>query len=278
MDNFKHNKKRNTAFVYEALTRELTKAIVKKDSNRKEIVFSILREHFKSGTVLRQELDLYKTVLATGIDKDTATQYLSEAKLRHTNIDKQQLFNEQTKLINKINMALAPTFFDTFVPNYKNLATVYQIFHNSTNIKEKIILEQKVIGLMTEQETAKKEMQSVDALVVKTFLKKYNEKYATALLEEQKMLMNQYVMSFAGDGLSFKIYLNEEIARLKDTMTECMNLEEVKSDEFMLNKSKEVMMFLESFRSHKLEEMMTTKNIESLMQIQNFVREAQKND
>jgi hypothetical protein len=175
-------------------------------------------------------------------------------------------------------MALAPTFFDTFVPNYKNLATVYQIFHNSTNIKEKIILEQKVIGLMTEQETAKKEMQSVDALVVKTFLKKYNEKYATALLEEQKMLMNQYVMSFAGDGLSFKIYLNEEIARLKDTMTECMNLEEVKSDEFMLNKSKEVMLFLESFRSHKLEEMMTTKNIESLMQIQNFVKEAQKND
>jgi len=278
MDNFKHNKKRNTAFVYEALTRELTKAIVKKDSNRKEIVFSILREHFKNGTVLRQELDLYKTVLATGIDKDTATQYLSEAKLRHTGIDKQQLFNEQTKLINKINMALAPTFFDTFVPNYKNLATVYQIFHNSTNIKEKIILEQKVIVLMTEQETAKKEMQSVDALVVKTFLKKYNEKYATALLEEQKMLMNQYVMSFAGDGLSFKIYLNEEIARLKDTMTECMNLEEVKSDEFMLNKSKEVMLFLESFRSHKLEEMMTTKNIESLMQIQNFVKEAQKND
>jgi hypothetical protein len=85
-------------------------------------------------------------------------------------------------------------------------------------------------------------------------------------------------MSFAGDGLSFKIYLNEEIARLKDTMTECMNLEEVKSDEFMLNKSKEVMLFLESFRSHKLEEMMTTKNIESLMQIQNFVKEAQKND
>ena len=38
----KHNKKRNTAFVYEALVRELTKAVIKKDNNKKKKVVAII--------------------------------------------------------------------------------------------------------------------------------------------------------------------------------------------------------------------------------------------
>ena len=37
----KHNKKRNTAFVYEALIREATVAIVKQDNERKNKVFGV---------------------------------------------------------------------------------------------------------------------------------------------------------------------------------------------------------------------------------------------
>ena len=39
----KHNKKRNTAFVFEALTREATVAIIKGDQERKEKVVSLLK-------------------------------------------------------------------------------------------------------------------------------------------------------------------------------------------------------------------------------------------
>ena len=42
----KHNKKRNTAFLFESLTKELTKAIVAKDEKRKALVLSIIKEHF----------------------------------------------------------------------------------------------------------------------------------------------------------------------------------------------------------------------------------------
>ena len=38
----KHNKKRNTAFLYEALVREMTKAVVSKDKGRKDKVVDIL--------------------------------------------------------------------------------------------------------------------------------------------------------------------------------------------------------------------------------------------
>ena len=34
----KHNKKRNTAFLYEALVKELTKTVVEKDNNKKNIM------------------------------------------------------------------------------------------------------------------------------------------------------------------------------------------------------------------------------------------------
>ena len=38
----KHNKKGNTAFLYEALVRELTKASIKKDENKKNVILSML--------------------------------------------------------------------------------------------------------------------------------------------------------------------------------------------------------------------------------------------
>jgi hypothetical protein len=278
MDNFKHNKKRNVAFVYEALTRELTKAIVKKDSERKEAVFSILREHFKTGSLLRQELDLYKILLSNSVEKEAAAKYVSEAKARFATLDKAQLFNEQTKLINKINSTLSHTLFETFIPNYKQLASIYQIFNNNTGIKEKIVLEQKIIEDMAVIPEQKKDMQNIDTLVIKSFLRKFNEKYNGTLLEEQKSLVNSFVLSFSNNGLDFKIYLNEEISRLKDCLADASKLEEVKNDKFMSDKMTEVQDFLSSFRSKKLEEMLTTKNIEAIMQIQRFVHEANKND
>ena len=55
----KHNKKRNTAFIYETLTRELTKAIVDKNAERKSTVLSIIKEGFSGESVLISELELY---------------------------------------------------------------------------------------------------------------------------------------------------------------------------------------------------------------------------
>ena len=45
----KHNKKRNTAFVYEALVRELTQSVVKNNKNKQNKIVSIIKEHFSQG-------------------------------------------------------------------------------------------------------------------------------------------------------------------------------------------------------------------------------------
>ena len=48
----RHNKKRNTAFVYESLIKEITLAILKEDVDRKTKAIDILRKHFAPETSL----------------------------------------------------------------------------------------------------------------------------------------------------------------------------------------------------------------------------------
>ena len=59
----KHNKKRNTAFLYECLIKELTKAIVRNDTKTKNNLINVIKENFKAGTILKKELDIYKSLL-----------------------------------------------------------------------------------------------------------------------------------------------------------------------------------------------------------------------
>ena len=58
----KHNKKRNTAFVFETLVKEITAAIIKNDHERKDKAVSIVKKHFKPGSALRQHLNCYKSL------------------------------------------------------------------------------------------------------------------------------------------------------------------------------------------------------------------------
>ena len=53
MAKLKHNKKRNTAFLYEALVREATKSILEQDQVKKAIIINIMREHFSAVFDLR---------------------------------------------------------------------------------------------------------------------------------------------------------------------------------------------------------------------------------
>ena len=53
----KHNKKRNTAFIYEALVREIVKQSVAKNNEKRNIAIQIMKEVFAPKTELRRELD-----------------------------------------------------------------------------------------------------------------------------------------------------------------------------------------------------------------------------
>ncbi len=214
----KHNKKRNTAFLYECLIRELTKAIIKEDKQKVIKAKSLLREFFTKGNILAKELDLYKSLLESkDLNQDFSRRLMVETKKDFDELDRKEIFNEQTFLINKINKALGNHSFSNFVPNYKDIATIGLYFQNSSlGAKKRIMLEDKVVNYLTRLDENQTDLKPVDQLEFKMFVKRFNDTYQHSLLKEQKDLLSNYIVSFSDNGLGLKSYLNDEIGRLKE--------------------------------------------------------------
>tara|TARA_B100000287_G_scaffold280041_1_gene263909 strand:+ start:343 stop:1173 length:831 start_codon:yes stop_codon:yes gene_type:complete len=265
----RHNKKRNTAFVYEALIREGTSAILQKDEARCNKVVAIIKKHFREGSILKKDLDCYKSLCENqNLSKLDSARIIQEAKTQKRLIDPSGLFVAQTDLIHDINKEVRPSVFNNYVPNYKSLANIYQMFSDSTNPKDAVLLENLVIENMTKEMTLVEETK-VDNLVINTFVEKFNKKYDQELLEEQKTLLNLYIQSFVDNSLEFKAFLNEEISRLKQQLQKAKTQEYISNDEDMLEKANQVLLKLESFKKTELNDNMLL----TVLKVQSLVKE-----
>ena len=265
----KHNKKRNTAFVFEALAREATVAIIKGDIERKAKVVSIVRKHFTSDSLLKKDLECYRSLYENQNLDETTSKKIVEAVLAAKRlIDPDGLFRQQTEVIKDINKELSPQTFNNFVPNYKSLATIAKMF-NTNSPKQKVMLEAKILegmvgGINTEV------LEPMDSLTFRTFTKKFNQKNRDDLLQEQKELLNRYISSFSNEELELKIYLNRELGRLKESLEKATEVEEVAADEEMLNKTKLVKERLENLSS---ETTLTEATLFTILKTQELVKE-----
>lgn len=269
----KHNKKRNTAFIYETLTRELTRAIVEKDTERKTEILTIIKEHFAGDSVLDRELTLYRALLETRSIKDTvAERMLQETKYSYSKIDSSEIFDAQSRIIAAINKNLGQEVWSNFVPNFKSLASVNAIFNEKTPVKSRVLFEQAIVDTMSTPvplaETNK--LETLDNLTYNSFIKKFNNKY-TNLLKEQKELLNQYIVSFADDGFEMRVYLNEEIGRLKASIAE---MKEGTPEPLIQNKLDKVAEYLEEFRKREFEDI----DLNKILKTQELVMEISPND
>ena len=272
----KHNKKRNTAFVYEALIRELTKSVVKNNKYKQNKIVSIMKEHFAQGTELSKELDVYKSIYeTTDLEKTVAEKVITEAKNKYSSLNKGTIFKEQSALINKINKTLSKSIFNNFVPNYKNIATVYSIFQDALPIKDRVLLEENILEQMSASaEIPQQDQQPIDNIVYSTFVNKFNEEYSGKLNENQKNLLTRYISSFSDNGLEMKIYLNEEIGKLKEGLQRCKEDVDVASDKTLKEKIDKVYSILEDYKGKEID----TDLIELVLKTQDLVQEINKND
>jgi hypothetical protein len=269
----KHNKKRNTAFLYESLVKELTKAVVKKDIERKNVLVSMIKEHFSKGTILNQELELYKALNeTTSMDVYTAERLLSEAKKQFSELNREEVFESQSMLIEKINKDIGKDFFSNFVPNYKTLASIAQIFSDSSTAKEKVLLERSIIGRLAAKPNLGapvEEMKPIDKLVFKKIIENFNEKYNGKLLNEQQELLNHYILSFDNADLEFKVYLNEELSRVKESLNTLEENANIQNDKDLVTKLQEVKDTVGKFQTRKID----SKMIEKIMTVQSLIAE-----
>jgi len=269
----KHNKKRNTAFLYEALVKELTKAIVNKDIQKKNALVSMLKENFSTGKILQKELELIKTLSETKkVDMFTAERLLSESVSRYSKLDADEIFEAQSRLIENINKNFGKEVYSNFVPNYKHLATIWQLFTQSTSVKEKVLLEKALVFSMTakgKEPVKAKQMPHVDKLVFKTVIENFNKSYDGELLSEQKELLNNYIVSFGANEVEFKVYLNEELGRLKNEVSLLREKEVMLENKDLANKLEDVRATLNKFQTKKINPAM----LEKVMQVQKLVKE-----
>lgn len=274
MGKTKHNKKRNTAFLYEALVREMTKAVVSQNKERKNNIVDILKESFSSNKVLGRELKLYQAILeSTDLDDVTAEKLLYKIREAYSELDEQEIYDAQSAVINRINKEIGSDVYNNFVPNYKSIATVSQLFgadSTAVGIKRGVILEQQVLKTLTANtvEESKTEMKPIDNIVFKTFTSKFNETYGDDLLSEQKELLNRYILSFSSD-IDMKIYLNEELGRLHGALQQALATDEIKSDSSMTESTNSVINMIEEFRDTPVDKSL----VEKVLKIQNLVHE-----
>ena len=160
--------------------------------------------------------------------------------------------------------------YGNFVPNYKRLATLAQMFSENTPIQEKVLLEQKIVTQITAKQE-EKEMVPIGNLVYKTFVEKFNEQYEGKLHEEQQGILTRYIYSMSDNGVSLKAYLNEEIERLRKIIKKSLRLEEVKEDAGMVESTNKVLGVLDNFKEIQINEASLSK----ILKIQELAREVQ---
>ena len=132
---------------------------------------------------------------------------------------------------------------------YRNLKKVIENLTDAeellTDPEMKEMAQQEIQELKSEKEI----MEHIDSIAYKTFTNKFNKSYAGKLHEEQKKVVSRYIFSVSDNGVSLKTYLNEEIERLRQRVENSLKLKEVSSDEQMIEKTNQVLQFLDSLKS-----------------------------
>jgi len=268
----KHNKKRNTAFLYEVLIQDITRSVVGADLKRKQKGIDICKEFFNRNSLLSQERRIFSSLQdMEKVEAPLADKIVAEAKKEYGALNKRDIFNEQTRLIRRINKDLTPTVFSHFVSHYKNLATIAQILNQELPVKERVLLENRFVKQATNDTAHLDEsMKPTDKLVYSTFVKNYNKKYEDSLLEEQKEVITRHAIAFSDNGLALKRFLNEELRRLKQKLNESAQQHLLKNNPSLAERTTEVIKILESFKT------MPTFDGDSIIQIleiQSLVKE-----
>jgi hypothetical protein len=206
------------------------------------------------------------------LPKDVAQRFLFETRKDFHDLDRKNIFNQQTILIKTINETISPSVFANFISNYKNIASIGTFFDSKLKAKSRLIVETRLIKFLTKEKLIKEEMKHIDNLTYKTFVNKFNETYEKTLRKEQKDLLTNYIVSFSDNGLGLKSFLNEEISRLKKEVGIVTEAEKNAKNDTISSKLERVLVKLDEFSNMPITEQL----VKDVFYIQDLVEEVKK--
>jgi len=132
MSYVKHNKIKNTGILYELLSRQITVDVINDKKEAKSV--KMFKEFFNKNTELGKEYELYSILLNKKYKNLTHASSLLEAVVKsRRKLSNRRLANEKYNLIKTIKENYdIKEFFNTRIPNFKVLASVYRVFQTET--------------------------------------------------------------------------------------------------------------------------------------------------
>jgi hypothetical protein len=280
MKKIKHSKFKNTGFLFELLTRQITLEIL---NNSPEKAKKIVAEFFGNGTELSKELRLYKLLIEEKYNTESKAEKFIDAILdARTKLDEQKLIKEKYNLVKSIKENFEiDTFLTSPVTNYRVLASIHKlfeakksdisdikyIFDSKLTIVEHIststpTLKQKEDKLVEEY---KKQEKDLRLLTYKILVETFNKKY-TNLNDAQKSLLREYINNVTNTSKFGDYYTSQ----LKSVVTELHSIYTKMEDKITKIKLKETINVL---KSQKIGKKVTDEQVSSLMLAYELIKE-----
>ena len=262
----RHSKFRNTGFLFEILTKQVTADIIsgKESSSAKDL----LHNYFRETTELGREWQLYSTLLNEKIkDEPHAERFFSVVLEARKKLNGRKLSLLKYDLIKEIKetypieeMLKAP------VRNYRVLASIYKVFEDAVSseckfdvnevyqskncIVEHIVDKPKVQHsedeLINYYQT---QTEDIRLLTYKLLCEKFNEKYASSLDDDQKSVLREYICNVANTN-NFDVFVKQKVAQIKKSLTEA--IDRIKDSDVMKIKIHEVVNQFEKINPGKI--------------------------
>lgn len=280
MKKIKHSKFKNTGFLFELLTRQITLEIL---NNSQEKARKIVAEFFGNGTELSKELRLYKLLIDEKYNSENKAEKFIEAILdARTKLDEQKLIKEKYNLVKilKENFEI-DTFLTSPVTNYRVLASIHKLFEaKKSDISDVKDLFDSKLTLVEHISTSaptlkqkedklfedyKKQEKDLRLLTYKILVETFNKKYSN-LNDSQKNLLREYINNVTNTTKFGEYYSNQ----LKTIVTELHSIYKTMEDKVTKIKLRETINVL---KTQKIGKKVTDEQVSSLMMAYELVKE-----
>lgn len=280
MRKIKHSKFKNTGFLFELLTRQITLEIL---NGQEEKSKSIIKEFYGKGTELSKELRLFNLLINEKYNTENKAEKFIDAILEaHTKLNQSKLSREKYNLVKTIKENFdIDNFLSSPVTNYKILASIHKLFEakklDVLDVKDvfdsKLTLVEHISNSPISQkakedrlvEDFRKQEKDLRLLTYKILVENFNKKY-TNLNDDQKSLLREYINNVTNTSKFTEYYSNQLIK----TITELHDLYKGMDDKITKIKLRETINVL---KKQKIGKKITDEQVSALMMSYELVKE-----
>jgi len=275
----KHSKIKNTSILFEVLTRQITADVL---AGKDTKTVGMVKKFFNENTELGKELQLYRILSEKTYDStEKAKQLLETVVKSRQRLSNSKLRSEKYNLIKEIKENYnVSDFFNVRIPNYKILASIYNIFQTESTtdtfdvedvVNSKFTVLESISGKKTKskKENFLKEYREKDKdlrlLAYQILVDKFNSKYKS-LNESQKDLLKNYINNISNTN-SLRELVDREVIKTKKELNK--HLPKV-SDKITKIKLSEAINQINTISKGKV---VTEKQVLNLMRYYELVKE-----